>query len=83
MNGSIVKRSSVEKFYFNQNNRLSIKTMKKTFIQIIDDHKIWNLDLEDLIYAKSDRNYTHFYLVNGKTKTIVISLNKVMAEINN
>ena len=57
--------------------------MKKTFIQFIDDHKIWNLDLEDLIYAKSDRNYTRFYLVNGKTKTIVISLNKVMAEINN
>ena len=25
--------------------------MKKTFIQFIDDHKIWNLDLEDLIYA--------------------------------
>ena len=40
--------------------------MKKTFIQFIDDHKIWNLDLEDLIYAKSDRNYTHFYLVNGE-----------------
>ena len=57
--------------------------MKKTFIPFIDDHKIWNLDLEDLIYAKSDRNYTHFYLVNGKTKTIVISLSKVMAEINN
>lgn len=56
--------------------------MKKTFIQLIDDHKIWNLDLEDLIYAESDRNYTHFHLVNGKTKTIVISLNKVMAEIN-
>ena len=42
--------------------------MKKTFIQFIDDHKIGNLDLEDLIYAKSDRNYTHFYLVNGKMK---------------
>ena len=34
-----------------------------------------------MIYAESDRNYTHFHLVNGKTKTIVISLNKVMTEI--
>lgn len=57
--------------------------MDNTIIQLADGHNLWCLNLEDLVYAESDRNYTDFHLINGNTKTIIISLKKVIEEIDN
>ena len=55
--------------------------MNRTTILIEDALTKLYIDLSELVYAQADRNYTDIYLSNGRTKSYLIPISKVMEKI--
>jgi two-component system LytT family response regulator len=75
--------------YDNENYRKQLETLQYNFLEKAEDKKlilksleaIFIVRIQDIIYAKSDNNYTTFYLLNGDTILVSGALKSYQAKL--